>query len=295
MQAVLEVEPKRHFLSEVVIPVVLHLEGEVRVEPNFSTLAALGRDGSRKELIASISRHVAGLTSPDDEAVALRLLKSRGISVLDRFGAGAPAGSWARYAMSDPEFNEARRPTTALCGSVLSPMVRAALIDRTAEWEADRPPGDRPILWLRPRLRQWGVGEAFEDVASAVARKSGSHDPLVLLCRPGEERMPPAGKRGRLAESGFSALVCVGGDHVPGALEVVLSPRRWALVLVHRAVTPGGLPVGNGFCSAAPTVVSSVSAMVLDLLTRAPKLTARRSASSELFEAYPFLEAALQP
>ena len=97
--------------------------------------------------------------------------------------------------------------------------------------------------------------------------------------------MPPAGKQERLVENGFSALVSVGGGQVPGALEVVLSPSRWVLVLVHRAVTPGGMPVGNGFCSAAPTVVASVSAMMLDLLTHAPKLTARRGAGAEPFEA----------
>jgi len=106
LQAILEVEPKAHFLSEMVVPVVLQLQGEVRAEPNFSALEALGREGSRKELIASAARHVAALNGPGDDDASLRLLRSCGLPLLDRFGAGAPTVAWARYALSDPKFGE---------------------------------------------------------------------------------------------------------------------------------------------------------------------------------------------
>jgi hypothetical protein len=294
LQAILEVEPKAHFLSEVVVPVILQLQGEVRAEPNFSALEALGREGSRKELIASAARYAAALNGPADDSASLQLLRSIGLPLLDRFGAGAPAGAWARYALSDPKFDEERRPTVALCGSVVSPMVRTALLDRTAVWEASLPSGDGPILWLRPSLRQWGVGESFTTVASTLARRARGPNGLVLVCRFGEEKMPPGTRSERLVESGFSASVSVSGGHLPGSLEILLSPGRWALVLVHKPVTPGGLPIGGGFCSGAPTVVAGVSTIMRGFLAQPNVLRGRRGPDGENFDPRPMLRAALQ-
>jgi len=172
-------------------------------------------------------------------------------------------------------------------------MARTALLDRTSGWEAAQPPGDRPILWLRPSLKQWGVGEAFTTVTSALARRPRGPDGLVLVCRFGEEKMPPGTKPERLVESGFSALVAVGGGQLPGSLEVLLNPGRWALVLVHRPVTPGGLPVGNGFCSGALSVVAGVSALMREFFTPSYVLRGRRGPDGENFDPRPMLEAAL--
>ncbi len=288
LQAILEVEPKGHFISELVVPVTMSLEGEVRAEANLSSLELSGRQGSRRDLIAAATRQFAAIQAPNDHAAALALMAAYELPVLDRFGPHAPPGAWARYALSDPKFDEARRPSVAVCGSVVSPMVRAALLDRTAEWETGLGRGDEPILWIRPGVANWGLGAAYSGVFSALARRSRAAGGIVLVCRSGESRLALASRPDLLTDGGFSSVLEIAGSGLPAALEIVFKPGRWALLLIHRPVGTGSFPVGHGICSAAPSLVTGVSNLVREALRHGTGAIGRRvgdGASLDLKEA----------
>jgi hypothetical protein len=155
-----------------------------------------------------------------------------------------------------------------LCGSVISPSVRDVLLNTTSQWEGAVPPTEDPIFWLRPKQSHWGAGPAFHSIFEAIAKRTVADEGLVLLCREGEEKDPPAvTKRGRIDwVPGFRSIGRIDGISIPGALEVIMNPGRWVLALVHRADRSSNLTVGTGFCSAAPGVVQALERGFLDML-----------------------------
>ncbi|TPG53652.1 hypothetical protein EAH89_15710 [Roseomonas nepalensis] len=277
--SVIEVEPKAIFRRELTIPVRLGGGPASWVDLDFADLERTGRQRSRDELITAVRREVGDDPSPGDEHLALRCLEATGLPFAKHLSRYRPS-QWARLTLSQPRIEDAQMPTVLLCGSAISPQVRQQLMEAAVEREGEVALPDAPLLWLRPSMPLWGVGSAFAHLGADLARRAAhSVDGAILLCRAREERLGPEAVQ-RKARHTFDAVISLTGGSLPGALEIVLRPKIWALVLVHRPEEAKGLPVGTGMWTGAPGLVTSVERVLLDCLKGAKGHWTRRQRAS---------------
>lgn len=259
-----EADPGERFLSDVSVPIVFR-KSSCTVEPNFDELRSLGRQGSRDAMIASIARHLHSLAWPNDAMAALDLLAECDMGTLSNFrvsGALDPS-SWVQFVDAERQPRDDVSPIKHVYGSIVSPRVKDALETWLPTLDLPERDPSVPFIWLRPRVHTWGRGSAFHDLVKGLG---GDVDgPGVIMLAPSED-MNADGRELRkwykpkdARQGQFSSAFLLPGQHIPGSLEVLLDPGRWALVLLH--IPSSGelkMPVPVGFLAANKRMVGKI-------------------------------------
>ncbi|MBF0326663.1 MAG: hypothetical protein HQL42_16545 [Alphaproteobacteria bacterium] len=263
-----DAEPEERFLAEVSVPIVARTNGGCVVEPDFTELRSLGRPGSRDPMIASVARHLHTLAWPDDASSAIDLIAQCDEGTISRFrvaGKVDPA-VWIKFAMAERPPREELAPIKHLFGSVVSPRVKDAIESWLPSLGLpDRDPTN-PYIWLRPRLPTWGRGAVFHDLATTLG---GDGDgPGIVMLAPTDDLRADSKELRRSYEPGdrqpspfATAFLMVDPRGLPGSLEILIDPGRWALVLIHiQAEGELKMPVPVGFLAANTTLVANIQA-----------------------------------
>jgi len=264
-----DAEPEERFLAEVSVPIVTRTSSGCVVEPDFSELSLLGRPGSRGPVIASIARYLHTLAWPDDAAAAIDLIAQCDEGTISRFRVAGMLDPvvWLKFVMAERPPREEVSPIKHLFGSVVSPRVKEAL----EAWVpslglTDHDPAN-PYIWLRPRLPTWGRGAMFHEMATALG---GDGDgPGIVMLAPTDDLRTDSKDLRRAYEprdrqpSPFTTAFLIDPRGLPGSLEILIDPGRWALVLIHiRGEGELKMPVPVGFLAANPTMVANIQATV---------------------------------
>ncbi|MDE4604799.1 hypothetical protein [Sinorhizobium meliloti] len=255
-QSIQDVQLIKTFPAPFHIPVRLHLEEPAVVEPDFGNLRQRGRAGSRTPLIEALSDYTKKITCPGDYDQAFNELEAIDGGVLSRNGLRDPTqqASWAKSCYGEaPALVHPFDPGLKLIGSSASSLVKRALTMWTKEIETD----SSPLFWLPPQADYWGRSLSF----ATLLRDLSAQEPggLVLLARGGSDHRSAShfrrlfGARER-QEALFERCIAITSD-APRALEVVLKPNSWVMVLLHAPDAKSGYPLPVGYISADRVLV----------------------------------------
>jgi hypothetical protein len=276
LHSIEDVQPVRSFAAPIHIPVRCRLMDALGTAPDFSQLSNKGRPGSRNALIEALSRKIQSFASAADHQGAFDLVTEvdGGIFLRDGVRSSSDQTAWARLA-SDPDRQSilgASGPGLRLVGSVATESVRAALLEWTRG--ADASSRRSPIFWLPPKLNQWGRSVRFASLASALSETNAADDGTVLLAR--SDNSPTGTKswqrlygRTERMEPLFDRCLCVPHGDLPDALELIVKPGAWALVLIHAPDPRTGHACPFGYIVSAPRIVADFVYKVAEIASRA--------------------------
>lgn len=257
-QSTQDVQLIKTFPAPFHVPMRLHLQEPAVVEPDFGNLRQRGRAGSRTSLIEALSDYTKKITCPGDYELAFHQLETIDGGVLTRNGLRelTQQAAWARKCFGDDrDLGHPFNPGLRLIGSSASSAVKDALTVWTKQIETDT----SPILWLPPHADYWGRSLSFATLLRDLsAQESGG---LTLLARDGADNRTANnfrklfGRRER-QEALFDRCIAIRND-VPRALEVVLKPKGWCLVLLHLPDPKSGYPLPVGYISADHVLVEA--------------------------------------
>lgn len=262
-----EVEPKKAFLQELSVPLILRLGPPVVIEPDFTELEGLGRPGSRQELVNAVARGLQTLQPPEGSDEALDFIGTFDGGLLTGFRSGGridPA-KWVPHVLSGEPLHERHGKAAVLCGSVVSKSVRDTLGDWSRQHDgrsADKDEELLPLLWVRPSMAHWGRSGDFLTLARRLRSRAERRGGMAMLASRDDGVVHEIGFQRTLMAEGkspgpFDRAIGLRKAVLPGALEMILSPGRWVFVAVHQHVPASPVPVAAGFCSAVPEVVDA--------------------------------------
>lgn len=267
-QTAQDVQQIKTFPAPFHVPVRLHLEEPAFVEADFSALRQRGRSGSRTPLIEALSAYTKKITCPNDYDSAFTQLETIDGGVFSRNGLRQPTqqAAWARLCQSSARllphpFN----PGLKLVGSSSAGSVKAALTEWTKQLETE----DKPIFWLPPQSDYWGRSLSFATLLRDLSGQEPSG--TVLLARDGFDRWTANnwrkhfGKRERQAAL-FDRCMAITNE-APRALEIILKPNCWCLVLLHAPDPKSGYPVPVGYISGDRVLVQAFEDYLAKLVT----------------------------
>lgn len=269
---IIEVEPKSRFSSELTIPVKLLLEGTPRVESNFSMLLEKGRLQSRSPLVAAVNKRIASIRLPDDTQAALEFVATfdKGLLTYPSIEDFDPI-RWAQKTILGRTLKSDYAPSILLIGSSSAPKVREVISEWTQNLDFPVRDQDAPLIWLRPSVSHWGRNAEFFELLSELSSRYNEKKGMILITTSDDPKRDSKDLKKWFSstekeESGlFKTGIClknsISSDAIPSALEIVLDPGRWVLVLVYCPVimpqTATYFPVAVGFCTANSQIIQS--------------------------------------
>ena len=266
----------RNFAAPIEVPVRYRIDDVLGATPDFAELSAKGRAGSRDPLIDALSKRVQRITGAADHQAAYDLVSDcdGGIFRRDGVRSALAQGNWAELA-SDParrEFVGWMAPGLRLVGSTSTSSIRATLLEWT-KGVADASKIRAPVFWLPPELPHWGRSVAFASLATALSEANSSDDGTVLLPRvDGSDVMNTNLRRyygpTERIEALFDRCLPLVRPSVPGALEVIVKPQSWALVLIHAPDLQTSLPFPLGYMTGVPGVVARYTRMLAEFASQ---------------------------
>ncbi|CAD5294971.1 conserved hypothetical protein [Bosea sp. 62] len=236
--------------------------GALGVDPDFSSLRHRGRVSSRDPVIAALSARVQSLQAPADFDDALSRTASIDGGILTRSDLKSSEGqaAWAQSCTdkSARQLEGEQGPGMRVMGSVAATAIGSALLRTAPSAEQERLDVPTPVLWLPPGAGYWGRSVAFANIARELS--AADPDGTVLLARTSDTQQSWKNWRTlygpRHDQPGlFDRSLAVQTD-LPNALEVVMKPGAWALVLVHVPVAQGTYPIPFGYLTTSPRLVS---------------------------------------
>jgi hypothetical protein len=276
LHAVGEAHVVRNFAAPIEVPVRYRIDDGLGATADFAELSAKGRTGSRDRLIDALSKRLQRVTGAPDHQAAYDLVSDcdGGIFRRDGMRSATEPGLWAELA-SDParrEFSGWMAPGLRLVGSTSTAAVRASLLEWT-KGITDRSKTRSPVFWLPPDLPHWGRSVSFASLAAALSEANSSDDGTVLLPRvDGSDFMNVSLRRyyGRTEriDALFDRCLPLQRPAVPGALEVILKPQSWAMVLIHASDVHTGLPFPVGYITAAQGLVARFAHILAELASQ---------------------------
>lgn len=236
--------------------------GAVGVDPDFSVLRSRGRANSRDPLIAALSARVQSLRAPVDFEDALIRTASIDGGILTRSDLKSSSGQavWAQTCAdkSARQLDAAQGPGIRVMGSVATSAVGSALLHAAPATEQDHLDVPTPVIWLPPGASYWGRSVAFANVARELSATDA--DGTILLARTNDA--PQSSREWqrlygpRNDQPGLFDRSLAVQTSLPNALEVVIKPGAWVLVLVHVPEAQGTYPIPFGYLTSAAPVVS---------------------------------------
>lgn len=248
------------------------------VAPDFSELSSKGRAGSRIPLISTISARLKTIVAPADHQAAFEVVDALDDGMFRRDGVRSTVqqAEWARLA-THPEhrvLTRAGAPGMRLVGSTSAESVRTALLDWTQGVGGASVATRTPVFWLPPQLPTWGRSVPFVNLARDLSTAHQMDDGTVLLARAGgrtdDEKLWQKlyGSAGKLPPL-FDRCLAVPASDLPDALEIVLKPGSWALVLIHSPDANTSYPFPFGYITAAPQIVERFVLRIAELSSKA--------------------------
>lgn len=260
------------------IPVVWRPSDMGSVEPDFSELAGKGRAGSRDALISALGTRLQEFAAPSDHAVAFELVSELDGGVFRRGAVSSTQQllSWATLCanVQDRALPPPAQPGLRLIGSTATSAARSALLDWTQSIGGAPTATKTPVFWLPPETSSWGRSLPFISLAAALSTAHSSDDGTVLLARTrgstGPEKFWSAlyGPTGALPPV-FDRCLAVPATDLPNALEVIVKPGAWVLVLVHAPDPASRYPFPFGYITAAHAIVDRFAYLIAELVSKA--------------------------
>lgn len=266
----------RNFAAPIEVPVRYRIDDVSGATPDFAELSAKGRAGSRDPLIDALSKRMQRVTGAADHQAAYDLVSDcdGGIFRRDGVRSALEQGAWAELA-SDSARRELAgwmAPGLRLVGSTSTGSVRSALLEWTKS-VTDASKVRAPVFWLPPELPHWGRSVAFAALATALSEANSSDDGTVLLPRVDGSDVMNANLRRHYGpteriEALFERCLPLERPGVPGALELIVKPQSWALVLIHAPDLQTALPFPIGYITGVQGVVARYTHMLAELASQ---------------------------
>jgi hypothetical protein len=266
----------RNFAAPIEIPVRYTIDDVSGAGADFADLSAKGRAGSRDRLIDALSKRVQKIVGAADHQEAYDLASEcdGGIFRRDGVRSALEQGTWTELA-SDPgrrELTGGMSPGLRLVGSTSTSAVRSAVLDWTKSVK-DASRVRAPVFWLPPNLPHWGRSVAFASLAAALSGANSSDDGIVLLPRvDGSDGMKAALRRQygptERIEALFDRCLPLERPAVPNALELIVKPQSWVLVLIHAPDQQTVLPFPIGYITGVPGIVARYTHILAQLASQ---------------------------
>ncbi len=278
LRSIDDVQPIATFPAVFQIPVRWRPGDMASAEADFSELTGKGRAGSRNALISALSGRVKDFTAPSDHPAAFDLVNELDGGVFRRGAVSSTeqVSVWADLCANDQgrAMPHPAQPGLRLIGSTATSAVRAALLDWTQGVGGAPTATKTPVFWLPPESPSWGRSLPFTSLAAALSTAHASDDGTVLLARTrdsaGTERFWSKlyGPTGELPAV-FDRCLAVPATELPSALEVVVKPGSWVLVLVHAPDPASGYPFPFGYITAARAIVDRFAYQIAEVASKA--------------------------
>lgn len=267
-----DVYPIKTFAAPFHISVRYHLREPTGLEADFGPLQTRGRPGSRRALIEAFSNRISGIRAPGDHDEAFHRVSviDGGVMPTLDFAQDSHQAAWLRQCIDEEarKLTHPYRPGRRLAGASGGQLARSALLEWTKQIEGGEP---APIMWLPPFADYWGRSFSFANIVRELSAQES--DGVVLLARnglqPKEARrwQRQFGKTERHA-SLFDRCLGVAND-LPNALEIILRPNNWCMVLVHVSDQNSKLPLPLGYISGDEVLVEAFSALLAEVASTA--------------------------
>lgn len=263
-----DVQQVKSFAAPVPIRMILRADRVATVEADYRELRTRGLHGSRDPLIEAIGTRIQALSAPADHDWAFEVLNDVDGGVLRRVGIAnsASAPSWIAERWSDGTLAEAKIPSGAiLVGSVTGDLCRKQILELAAS--SARSSSTEPLLWLPPQMNTWGRSVSFE----AMVRELRSElDAIVLLQRSDMSDKDLRGiqwrHRPKDGKSLFERCLALRSGS-PNALEVIVRPGLFGVVLVHAPDGGVGYPLPIGYATTDSAIVKELGMYLSYLAT----------------------------
>lgn len=266
----------RNFAAPIEIPVRYRIDDVSGATADFADLSARGRTGSRDPLIDALSKRMQRVTGASDHQAAYDLVSDcdGGIFRRDGVRSALEPGIWAELA-SDParrELSGWMAPGLRLVGSTSTASVRSSLLEWT-KGLAEGPKVRAPVFWLPPDLPHWGRSVSFASLAAAMSEANSSDDGTVLLPRVDGSDFMNANLRRYYGpteriDALFDRCLPLQRSGLPGALELIVKPQSWALILIHAPDVQTTLPFPIGYITGVPGVVARFTHTIAELVSQ---------------------------
>jgi hypothetical protein len=257
-RSVEDVRQTKSLAAPLAVPIRYTLEDPSKAEADFTALRQEGVPGARDSLIASLSGEIKRLAVPRDSEWALETLTTIDGGILPAAGLPNVAAitGWVRRVVN-ASFDKGADHLPVF-GSVVGDPVRRTL----SEWAPALPVRRKamPLYWLPPSTGHWGRSVAF----ASLVRELSDLVPEGITLLPRTDFSGPDLKRlTRLFrpiedQAGFDS--CIGLPIAsPDALEILVRPHSFALVLVHAEDPGSGYPLPVGYATRDPNVVKELA------------------------------------
>lgn len=149
------------------------------------------------------------------------------------------------------------RPTVGIVGPLYSPENSKRIVDAMGYATLHETERDvEPFLWLVPNCSTWGTSRALHTFLERIANESNGNVTGENKGTRGEIAITCGKPQKHLLKVFQKVLMRADNGSVPGAMEMLLIPRRVVAVTVHAPIGVGwGFPVPLGVLSFAPDVV----------------------------------------
>jgi len=271
-----DIQPLRAFSVAINVSVRCRVDDFMGIEPDFSDLLSRGRHGSRNALVQSLSARIQSITTPNDYKDAFDRVWEidGGIFALGNVREPTEQATWAKLVANAETrvLHGAAGPGIRLVGTTSSDNVRTALLEWTKTATGPTTYLPKPVIWLPPGATYWGRSLSFVTLVREMA--AGNPDGTILLARTdgssqsNREWTKLYGPRDRsqaLFDRGFGIKT-----NIPGALEIILRPDAWALVLIHAPDKRTGYPLPIGYITSAPAIVSKYQVLLSEAAATSP-------------------------
>jgi hypothetical protein len=279
LHSIEDIQPLRVFSAAINVSVRCRVDDFMGTEPDFSDLLSRGRHGSRNALVQSLSASIQSITAPSDYKDAFTRVRDidGGIFASGEVRDPTEQATWAKLvATADTRMlHGTQGPGVRLIGTTSSDNVRTALLEwaKTAGGQTSYLP--KPVIWLPPNATYWGRSLSFATLVRELA--AANLDGTILLARTdGSTQRDRVWKKfygpGDRSEAVFDRGFGVRTD-VPDALEIILKPDAWALVLIHAPDKKTGYPLPIGYVTSAPSIVAKYQTLLSEVTVKSPVVT----------------------
>jgi hypothetical protein len=273
-----DVQPIAPLAAVFQVPVRWRSNDIPSAEADFSELASKGRPGSRNALISALSTRVKEFAAPSDHAATFDLVAELVGGIFRRAAVGSTPqlSAWAELCASpaDRALPHPGQPGLRLIGSTATSALRSALLDWTQSIGGAPTATKTPVFWLPPQSPSWGRSIPFTSLATALSSAHAPDDGTVLLARTRDSAGPEKfwsrlyGPTGELPPL-FDRCLAVPANELPEALEVIVKPGSWVMVLIHVSDPASGYPFPLGYITAARSVVDRFTYRIAELASKA--------------------------
>lgn len=248
-RSVEDVQQIRSLSVPVTIPINYRLDEPSQTEADFSALRQVGVPSSRNPLIASLSAEIQRIGVSSRADWSFETLSDIDGGVLNGLGLNdlSRASSWIRSIVSAGALDKDAN-TVPLFGSCVGERTRESLVEWATNLSSQGNPA--PLFWLPPQLNHWGRSVAFDSLIREL--RGVLPQGITMLMR--TDNSEPERRRIVRHYGPFEGIVrfdrCIGPQvSTLGALEIVVQPGNFAMVLVHSPDPRTGYPLPVGYLS----------------------------------------------